>query len=223
MARKAASAAADTTETKKVAEVDLGREFKVRLTLMEDMLGTAPNSRDIYHDYIESKGPDAPSTKEEIEMVGIEEYAEKQITVFRRNKLGQPIILDYLIKGFFKNACSALREVPGTKSSKLTSYKKKIDGLVFINEREIPIQMPEEAEITLCERPLRANTPQGDRVALACSESVPAGTVLEFTIYAYTKAMADLCVEWLDYGKRNGLGQWHNSGMGRFTWEDITE
>ena len=27
--------------------------------------------------------------------------------------------------------------------------------------------------------------------------------------------------EWLDYGRFNGLGQWHNSGKGTFTWELI--
>jgi hypothetical protein len=25
--------------------------------------------------------------------------------------------------------------------------------------------------------------------------------------------------EWLDYGKLRGLGQWRNSGKGRFSWE----
>lgn len=26
-------------------------------------------------------------------------------------------------------------------------------------------------------------------------------------------------MEWLDYGKLRGLGQWRNSGKGRFTYE----
>jgi hypothetical protein len=27
--------------------------------------------------------------------------------------------------------------------------------------------------------------------------------------------------EWLDYGRLRGIGQWRNSGRGRFTWEEI--
>jgi hypothetical protein len=29
--------------------------------------------------------------------------------------------------------------------------------------------------------------------------------------------------EWLDYGCLRGLGQWRNSGKGRFFWERIDE
>ena len=29
--------------------------------------------------------------------------------------------------------------------------------------------------------------------------------------------------EWLDYGAYSGIGQWRNSGKGRFTWEEIAE
>jgi hypothetical protein len=206
------------------AKVDEGRTFRVRLTLTEEMLGTAPNNEAIYTDFIASKAPDAASAKEEIEMIGVEEYADKQTTVFRRNRQGEPILLDYMIKGFFKNSCSALREVSGTKSSKLTAYKKKIDGLIFILERQIDLIFPEDDDrIDICERPLRASTAQGDRVALASSETVPAGTTLEFTIKCFSSALYPMVVEWLDYGAFNGLGQWHNSGKGRFTWELVEE
>jgi hypothetical protein len=33
--------------------------------------------------------------------------------------------------------------------------------------------------------------------------------------------MFNLVFEWLDYGKFNGLGCWHNSGKGRFSYEVI--
>ena len=208
-----------TEETTKDAIKDL----KIRITLTEPMLGTAPNNPEIYSEYIASKGPDAKSREEEIATVGVEEYEDKQITVFRRDSEGNPIIMDYLVKGFFKNACSALREVTGTKSNKLTSYKKKIDGLVFVTPRQIHIQYPEGGEMSICQRPLRAQTAQGERVALASSEQVPAGSTLECTIRCFNSTMAAAVVEWLDYGQYNGLGQWHNSGMGRFTWEDISD
>ena len=86
---------------------------------------------------------------------GIEEM--RQMTVFHRNPdTDQPIIFDYLVKGFFKNACSAMREVPKSESSKIKAYKKKIDNLVFVAPRMIDIDM--SGEMTICERPLRAQT-----------------------------------------------------------------
>lgn len=201
----------------------LGTQMKVRVTLLEEMLGTLPGDPEIYRNYIASKAPDASTIEDEIEAIGVEEYSEKGMTVFARFEDGSPFVYDYLIKGFFKNACNALREADGTESKKLKAYKKKIDNLVFVEERKIKINFEGSApEINICERPLRASTAQGERVALACSESVQAGCTLEFTITVLTKEMMKYIIEWLDYGKFNGLGCWHNSGKGKFTWQDIT-
>lgn len=197
--------------------------MKVKITLLEDMLGTAPNNKEIYTDYLASKAPEGKNVKDEIDSIeepdGIEEM--RQMTVFHRNPdTNQPIIFDYLVKGFFKNACSAMREVPKSESSKIKAYKKKIDNLVFVSPRMIDIDM--SGEMTICERPLRAQTAQGERVALSCSESIPAGSTMEIEITTLTDDLMNTVIEWLDYGKLNGLGQWHNSGKGRFSWEDIT-
>ena len=198
--------------------------MKVKITLLEDMLGTAPNNKEIYTDYLASKAPEGKNVKDEIDSIeepdGIEEM--RQMTVFHRNPdTNQPIIFDYLVKGFFKNACSAMREVPKSESSKIKAYKKKIDNLVFVAPRMIDIDMA--GEMTICERPLRAQTAQGERVALSCSESIPAGSTMEIEITTLTDDLMNTVIEWLDYGKLNGLGQWHNSGKGRFSWEDITD
>ena len=198
--------------------------MKVKITLLEDMLGTAPNNKEIYTDYLASKAPEGKNVKDEIDTIdepdGIEEM--RQMTVFHRNPdTDQPIIFDYLVKGFFKNACSAMREVPKSESSKIKAYKKKIDNLVFVAPRMIDIDMA--GEMTICERPLRAQTAQGERVALSCSESIPAGSTMEIEITTLTDDLMNTVIEWLDYGKLNGLGQWHNSGKGRFSWEDITD
>lgn len=198
--------------------------MKVKITLLEDMLGTAPNNKEIYTDYLASKAPEGKDVNDEIDSIeepdGIEEM--RQMTVFHRNPdTDQPIIFDYLIKGFFKNACSAMREVPKSESSKIKAYKKKIDNLVFVSPRMIDINM--SGEMTICERPLRAQTAQGERVALSCSESIPAGSTMEIEITTLTDDLMNTVIEWLDYGKLNGLGQWHNSGKGRFSWEDITD
>ena len=127
--------------------------LKCRLTTIETMLGTASNNKEIHSEFIASHAPDAKSREEEIEAVGVEETIEKGMTVFPRNKDGQPILWDYQIKGFFKDACSSLRKVKGSRSSGIRAYKKEIDGLIFIEEREILIQTsPLKVVSVLCER-----------------------------------------------------------------------
>lgn len=197
------------------------KEMKVELTFIEDVLGTSPTDKEIYSTYIASKGPNAQTREEEIEALGEDEVVEKAMTVFPRMEDGEPMFWDYQIKGFFKNSCSALRKVTKTESSKIKAYKKEIDGLIFVNERKIPIQC--NGEIGVCQRPLRASTAQGERIALAISESVPAGSKIVFTITMLHDAHMKAVIEWLDYGKLNGLGQWHNSGKGRFTWRCLEE
>lgn len=197
------------------------QEIKVRLTFTEEILGTAAADKEIHKTYIASLAPNAPSKKEEVEAVGVEETIEKAMTVFPRNKDGVPIYWDYQIKGFFKDAAGMLRKVPNTKSSKIKAYKKEIDGLIFVKERQIPIHF--DGEIGNCERPLRGQTPQGERVALANSESIPAGAWIEFTVQCLTDGLAGAVIEWLDYGMLRGLGQWRNSGKGRYLWDWLDE
>ena len=78
-----------------------------------------------------------------------------------------------------------------------------------------------DAKMTVFERPLRAQTAQGERVALSASESIPAGAQIEFTIGLLDAKLEDVVREWLDYGELSGFGQWHSSGKGRFTWEEV--
>ena len=94
---------------------------------------------------------------------------------------------------------------------------------MFVKERRIPFILPDGEEIGDCQRPLRAQTAQGERISLANSETVPAGTQVEFTIMVMVDSLMKNVIEWLDYGQLNGIGQWHNSGKGRFTWTDISE
>ena len=146
------------------------KEMKVRLTFIEEILGTASNDKELHAEYIASKAPDAISKKEEIEAIGVEGVIEKGKTVFPKDEIGNPFIYDYQIKGFFKNAAKAFNYV-----KKLAAYKTKIDNLIFVNERKILLQIPEGKEMGNCQRPLRAQTPQGERVALANSDSCPEG------------------------------------------------
>jgi hypothetical protein len=58
---------------------------------------------------------------------------------------------------------------------------------------------------------------QGPRVSLCRSETLPAGTQFTFSIRLLSDSLLPLVLEWLAYGELRGLGQWRNSGKGRFT------
>jgi len=190
--------------------------YHVRLTLTEAMLGTVPKDPAVFATYVASK---AEGADDELETAP-ETVEERGWTGFHRLGDGTPVLYDYHIKGFFKDACGMLRRDPKSRSAKLRAYKRVIDGMVFIAPRRIPLRLPEGAEMSVLERPLRAQTPMGERVALARSDTVPAGTVLEFDITVIGNVVSEeLLREWLDYGSLRGLGQWRNAGYGTFDYE----
>ena len=195
------------------------KELKVKLTFIEEVLGTASNNPEIHSEFIASKAPDALSREEEVAAIGADAVEEKSITVFPRLEDGTPFAWDYQIKGFFKDSCGMLRNVSKTESSKIKAYKKYIDGLVFVKERKIPFE--NYGTIGECQRPLRGQTAQGERIALAHSETVQAGSELTFTIQILKDDLEKAIREWLDYGALRGMFQWRNSGKGRFTWEEL--
>ena len=194
-------------------------KMTVRLTFLESILGTSPANKDVYRDFIATKAPDANTVEDEVAALGVEAVAEKGMTVFPRLDDCTPFFYDYQIKGFFKDTCGGLRRVKGTLSSGVKAYKQVIDKLIFPEPRTIPILF--DGEMGVCQRPLRAQTMQGERVSLASSEEIPAGAIIEFTIVLLSDEHEKLVREWLDYGKYSGIGQWRNSGRGRFTWELI--
>lgn len=196
-------------------------EMKIRITLIEEALGMMPANKEIYGDYIASKAPDSKTIEQEIEEFGAEQVAEKAMTVFPKLDDGTPFFYDYQIRGFFKDAIGMLRRIKTYKCAKLTSYKKVVDGLIFVNERKIPIKL--SGPMGNYQRPLRADTMQGPRVALANSETVPAGSTMEFTINILDDSLEDIVRECLDYGYLRGLAQWRNAGKGRFTWEEMSD
>lgn len=212
--------------------------IRVKLTFLDSILGGEPGSAELHEDYIQSKIPDDIYTEEERAAIKEEEINallegdQKGKTVFYRNPDGVPCLKNNHIKGFFKSACAALKSDKSNISSKITAYKKEIDTHVFIfadvnnkADRFIPIQ--NHGEVGSCQRPLRAQTAQGERVAIADSEEIQAGAWVEFdvvTLQHDKKPIGpDLIKEWLDFGLFNGLGQWRSSGHGAFTYEVIAE
>lgn len=197
------------------------KTLHIEIEYIEELLGTASANPDIHSEFIASKAPDAKSRAEEIAALGVEAVEEKDMTVFPRLDDGTPFIYDYQWKGFFKDSCSMLRRDKGFKSSKLTAFKKVIDGLIFVEPRKIQLIMPKGATVGNCQRPLRAQTAQGERVALANSETVPEGTRQEFDILLFKDDLEPIVREWLDYGRYHGTGQWRNSGKGRFVYRIV--
>ena len=199
--------------------------YQVKITFDGPLLGTAPTNPQLYTDYIVEKAVanGVNGVADEWDTMPTAEDVERQtrgLTAFHRNSAGQNILYNYMIRGFFKEMCGHLWKVPGTESSKLKAYKKRIDGWVFVEPRQVPIKL--SGPVTILERPLRAETPQGPRVALTSSAMIPAGSTAEFRLKIINgkEITLDLLTEWLDFGQNIGLGQWRSSSFyGTFTYQ----
>lgn len=213
------------------------KTMRVRLTFIEDILGTASGNPALHTEYIASKAPDAETRDAEIAAVGADIVTEKTMTVFPRNEDGNEILWPYQIKGFFKSAQQALNKTVKSDERKkfpyLSSFKGVIDTLVFVKATQdewgtkgtgIVIHWPDGVEEAYdCERPLRAETAQGPRVALAHSEVCPAGSWVEMDIVTRVDDLMKNVKEWLNGGMFYGIGQWRNADHGRFLWEELDE
>lgn len=192
--------------------------MKIKIIFTEPLLGTLAGNKELAEDFIASKHPDGIQPDEQEAINNLTEELENSSTVFNRDERGI-FLWDYQVKGFFKDACSMLRRVKDTRSSKLTAFKKVIDGLIFPGPRKIYIKLSGDTYFT--ERPLRGQTARGERIALARSETVPAESFIVTDITCLDEKLEKLVIEWLNYGAVRGLGQWRNSGMGRFRYEII--
>lgn len=219
--------------------------MKCRLMMTDGCLGTASANPELYEEFIggklleqvkkyaddDDKRKEAEAElkeriKEELDSLETDDMVEKSMTVFHRNEDGNPILYDYQIRGFIKEAIGTFVEFEAIKVGKASiskwTFRRFVDNFVFVTPREIPLVMPEGSKITTCTRPLRASTMKGDRVALAHSEEVPEGTTLEFEL-DFEPRLEAIVRRALDFGARKGLGQWRNSGKGRFIWEEVTD
>jgi hypothetical protein len=224
--------------------VDSGVEFdysmRVRIRLIEDLLGTVPLNPDVYEAHIISKirkelaKPSIPDNvrkelEQRLEIGGAEEKEtvpeseEKGHTGFHRDDQGL-FLYDYLLRGFLKAAAGALKdkENRGKKNKVIPwAHKQLIDELVFVSPRRIHLGKTEPDG--LLERPLRAETAQGPRVALARSDYVSAGTEFDLTINVVdgVKVPKKLLNLLMRYGKEKGLGQFRNGSYGRFIFKMV--
>lgn len=193
-----------------------------RLSGLAPILGSLPGNKDVFLKRVAQKAPDQSIAAAEASFV---DGADDRITVFARDPKGRVCVMGYQIKGYFKSAFGALRG-----QYNLTGHKSKVDQLVFVEPRLIPLKRGDQPliyEDSINERPLRGATAMGERMALAASEQVddPWHIDIEVSLMPSKAAAKGEALCWdaielaLDYGAYHGLGQWRNAGYGRFTWE----
>ncbi len=209
------------------------KKYDLTLTLLEPMLGTAALNPEVFKAHIESKKPE---DEQEEEFKTVEAREERGTTGFCMDANG-PFIYNYMIKGFLKHAGNKMKDQIG-----IQALGSKITAFVFVKPRRIRFDFDnaESAEDTaksvgsgakdarisetnglvILERPLRANTPMGPRVALARSEIVPAGTVLKCVLKVLGGPIKEkVLLRILDYGEFQGLGQWRSADYGSFEYD----
>ena len=202
---------------------------KYRLTGLSPLLGSQPASEAIRTQFVSSKAPDEELSKEERELFEEDARQTRGLSVFARDPDNNDrlILLDYMVRGFFKAALSALQ-----KQLNVKSYKSKVDKYLFVYPRRIPLLrdgQPIYDEDSQYERPLRADTPKGPRVGLQASECVdaPWSIEIELRLIGNDKSSKSEELSWsaietaLDYGSLSGLGQFRNGSYGTFSWERI--
>lgn len=194
------------------------KNIKLKLTLIEDMLGTVPKNKEIFTDHIQNKAVEKNLlTQDQLdaEIECVEDLEEKGWTGFMADENGL-FIYDYLVKGFLKEAGNVLKD-----SLKIKALRNKIDSFLFVFPRKIYLGMQKPDGIV--ERSLRVMTMQGPRVCLAKSDKVNAGTSFEIQIklLEHKELKEEIVFELLKYGELKGLGQFRNGSYGRFTFEVI--
>lgn len=122
-------------------------------------------------------------------------------------------------------------------AAKITNYKKVIDG-GWQFSRRTPIDVPDAyiddkgephstyiidpntgmKRLNLFTRPLRADTAQGPRVALASSEMVPAGSEFYFKVTLMNPEHKKAFFECMDLKGEIGMCQWRSGGFGKIRW-----
>lgn len=104
--------------------------MKVRITLLEEALGSSPSNEDLLGTYIASKAPTEELEAQEIETIKAQN-AEERLTVFPKLPDGTPFIYDYQIKGMLKDSCKMLAKAgkagyPGGKAcAAIKAYKNR--------------------------------------------------------------------------------------------------
>ena len=217
----------------------------VRLKFTSPVLGSAPNSEELYENYIvtklikeierlekkyeklKNKDPEEADRiwaqlehlKDELANAPeVPEQDTKKTIFYRDPQTGHPVIRAHQIQGFLKETANNYKDQFGIKA-----FKDKISRYVRIFPTNIPIffdgEQIEESDLTVLERPLRAWLPNGQQiVSIAVSEQLDEGAEIEFDLIVFKNKEFDIetVLKLFDYGVLGGLGQWRTGGFGSF-------
>jgi hypothetical protein len=197
--------------------------YRLSVVFLTEVLGAQP-SRDVATEHIAKRNGFVIPTDE---LDCLPDALERQTTVFHRDRNDSPCLVDYQLKGFLKEAGRRLNGKDGLPKN----LRDKVGAFVFVTPRLLALHPPAsangnsiEALIDICERPLRAQTAQGPRIALVRSEMLPAGVSFTcgLTVIA-SEITEDVLRDLLDYGYYQGIGQWRNASHGQFRYDLVRE
>lgn len=199
------------------------------------MKAEVASAHKLLQSWVEKMKKHSDKTEDEIKA----ELLSSPMTVFSRTKEGNPYINSYMIKGMLKENSDNLRKTLAlTKGHALNPQLKGIKNNmtkyahVFVNEdmtgKSVLLHDMDGNDIGNVQgelqRPLRVDTMQGPRVALAISENIPVTSQIEFNIFYMRPVTKEILIETLNLGLFNGIGQWRNSGEhGNFMFEILEE
>lgn len=172
-----------------------------------------------------------------LELLG--ESADNKAQVFLKDSNGLPYLSSHTVKGFLKSAAEAISRTRPVKAGKYNhSYaasSKYVNTMMLASDvfffkgdgKREDIKRDGDGNPSMLSRPLRAKTAQGDRVALASSEVVSAGTRARFVVCVFGGDKAPVTQRDLEdafeYGVLQGFGSWRGSGSyGRFIVRSLT-
>jgi len=201
------------------------KTYKLKITFTGPILGSQPGKDTPASDYIRSEARKRGIENIQDEEDSLPEAMEKGTTGFHRNEKGIPILYNYMIKGALKESAKWQNGLNGMKA-----LRSKVESTIYVFPRQLPIKTKYEKGkdgrviLGCLERPLRAETMQGSRVALARSEMIPEGAVIECELKVVKIPRADInkkmLKDLLDFASLKGIGQWRNSGLyGAFNYE----
>jgi hypothetical protein len=182
---------------------------RIKIVLMTPQLGTVPKDPNAFIFMNERAGVEPKADELEC-LPPVVAGEEKGVTGFMTDTDGL-FIFDYLIKGFFKNAANVLKE-----QEQITGFRSKIQQFLFVYPRKVRTGHMFPGEIL--RRPITINDRNGQRVAIAASETIPEGTEMTFYLeFIENAVMNDATIaSCLEYGRLCGLGQFRGGGYGRF-------
>lgn len=195
------------------------KDMRIKLTFIDEILGSESSDPEIQAKFISSKGPDAKSLEEEVAAVGADEVIEKSKTVFYKDKDGDPFLMPYQIRGYLKATAQGYNRISYKITAGITAFVKILTTQIYaqgVDGDPDKIYFQYDGNIGSCQRPLRGSTPQGETVALANSESIRAGSFVELNLHLEDGRYEPWMKELLAHGHYSGLGQWRNAGKGRF-------